>query len=374
LFFYSLRNDSEEYAKELKKFSQDIRKAFFSIDKQNELEVEKNINNISKKKYNIPTITHDDFLDIVLRTQHNPNITSLIPESINVETYEFLINRFIDKYSIDEASKRINEYSMPKYSAIFSFLTSWWFPLLLLIMVGSSLSLLVFDNNKIVEVINGFVMLVLTLLPVTAIAVTLIFVLVKHLFKKLIKKPHNQNQEKSITIYKHLSNFGISKIANLSYKLLLFEFIIPLSIGIFFSIQDPDLLYGILRIGDFRLITLVPILITLSYYSLFQDISKKNENIDKKSIHKNSIKIYIIILAQAWSITVIILNTLIKYFYINQDTFEPNWDYISTIGQVINFLGFDFLVFPLGAIIITFISLFIGLFVNSFSNKNTKNN
>ena len=109
----------------------------------------------------------------------------------------------------------------------------------------------------------------------------------------------------------------------------------------------------------------------MSYFSLYNNISSKNNNFSSIENNKIAIKIYSILFFQAWFITVSLLNILTRYVFVDSTTFETDWNQIFTIGEKINFLGFDFIIFPKGAITITFISLFIGLFVESFNKKDS---
>jgi len=300
----------------------------------------------------------------IIEQQNNPSEASLLPECINIQTYEFLINHFLDKYSIEDAREKIEEYTNSKISKFFKFFTSWWILIILIVLISFSFLAIEFKNNIFVNTINGIILFFITFLPLVAL-----IILIPSLIFQFVKNNKPQKLKNTRSVYGYLISYSQNKINNLSFKLLLVEFIVPLALGILASIQDNNLLYGLLKISDFRLLAILPIIMFLSYFSLYNNISSKNNNFSSIENNKIAIKIYSILLFQAWFITVSLLNILTRYVFVDSSTFETDWNQIFTIGEKINFLGFDFIIFPKGAITITFISLFIGLFVESFNKK-----
>jgi hypothetical protein len=183
----------------------------------------------------------------------------------------------------------------------------------------------------------------------------------------------NPEPDKSgLSVYSHLSSFGSNRINKLSFKLLLVEFMVPLSLGILAAVQENDLLYGLMKISDFWLLAILPIIIALGYHSLYSNISSKNQNFSGTELNRTAFKIYGILFFQAWIITVALLNILARYVFIDSTTYGTDWKQLLTVGKIVNFAGLDYLIFPAGSLIITFISLFIGLFVESFNMKQSE--
>lgn len=366
LSFHSSQALSPDSESDLLIFSKDIRKYILSIPELTEAKLETGINFIEKHHYSVPNVDPSAFLNVIILSQQTPTDANLLPESINVETYEFLINHFLNKYSIDDAREKIEEYTISKYSKIFKFLTSWWILVILLASIGFTFLKSAYENNDFINVVNGCLLSVITFLPLALLLIFIIRFIVTSVRRKIKKKsPDDDNK----SVYAHLRTYGANRIGKLSLRLLLFEFMVPLALGILAAVQDNNLLFGLLKINDFRLFAILPIIISLGYYSLFNNISSKNKNFSGAELNKTTFKIYIILFTQSWIITVSLLNILVRYIFIDQNTFNTSWTQVLSVGKVVNFYGLDYLIFPSGAIIITFISLFIGLFVESFNMK-----
>jgi hypothetical protein len=365
LSFNALTETNNKNIKNYSNFTKIVR-TYLLKDNFSEKNLYKSIKKL-KKKINVNFDRENNNLcKYIIEQQNNPKEASLLPECINIQTYEFLINHFLDKYSIEDAREKIEEYTNSKISKFFKFFTSWWILIILILLISFSFLAIEFKNNIFINTINGIILFFITFLPLAALIIVIPSVIVKFTQKNQPQKLKNVR-----SVYGYLISYSQNKINNLSFKLLLVEFIVPLALGILASIQDNNLLYGLLKISDFRLLAILPIIMFLSYFSLYNNISSKNNNFSSIENNKIAIKIYSILFFQAWFITVSLLNILTRYVFVDSTTFETDWNQIFTIGEKINFLGFDFIIFPKGAITITFISLFIGLFVESFNKKDS---
>lgn len=329
---------------------------------------------------------NDSHLSILSHKKDFATKTSFVPLSSYYDTYDYLTERYIETFDIENVSKSISSFSS-KFPAYIRWLSSTKF---LMSSVLSILCLLfltgVFDPNvyefdgmsyrppmpemilslggdRLFNLISGSITFFWTTLLGTAFLIPVFFVLYK-----VLANSYNgiHTSEASTLSFKK----NIERIEGKQSRLLFLSFIIPLVL-ILLQVSEPDIFSLISEFQGFRLISTILIFILLIVYSIYLDIEERNPKKPSSWITSRTKHMFWLHSLQALVLTVFVIDFLIR-FRISADFFKSPDELISIGISKYIVLGnswFDIVLMPSYTIIISLLTLFFTFFVNRIFRK-----
>lgn len=371
----SYQEKSEEQKKQISKLNSIIRFAAAKGGKDIKIIIDSlpeslEYNNVNEGDLNL-RIYEKDFV----------SKANFVPLNIYYDTYDYLSERYIDTFDIENVAKSISSFStkFPTYIRWFSntnFLRGC-----VLIFVSLLFLMGAFDPNiyeyagedyrpplpqmifsllgdKQFNVISGILVAFWSTLVGVAFMIPVVFVLYKVLFNSY--KSFQKAEGDSLSFIKN-----IKRIEGKQSQLLYLSFLIPL-ILIVIQMANPDTLSMINEFHGLRLFSSGIIVFLLTIYSIYLDIEQKNPKKPASWISSRTKHMFWLYSLQALLLTVFAIDFLLR-FQLTAEDFSTPQELISLgISRfiVLEFKWFNIVLMPLFTIIISFLTLFFSFFVN----------
>jgi hypothetical protein len=322
-----------------------------------------------------------DHLNRLIFHKNYINESSSVPLNLYYDTYDYLSERYIDAFDIENVAKSISSFStkFPAYVRWFSntnFLRIFVLVFVLLLFLMGVFDPNIYEYNgegyrpplpemafrilgdKLFGLISGTLLAFWTTFVGTAFLVPVVFVLYK-----LVLSSYEKFQTGEANTLQFIKS--IKKIEGKQSRLLYLAFIIPLML-IVIQMANPGTLAMIAEFKGLRLLSSVVIIFMLTVYSIYLDIEQKNPKKPLSWILSRTKHMFWLYSLQALVLTVFIIDFLLRFQLTSEDFNTPD-DLISLgISRyiVLEFKWFDIVLMPLFTIIITFLTLFFTFFVN----------
>ncbi|MFW6225313.1 MAG: hypothetical protein ACOC4B_03525, partial [Bacteroidota bacterium] len=341
--------------------------------------------NIGKIVKELPeALVRKDFKEIHHHLVWEKNIfqtVSYLPLNQYYETYDYLIDSYVDKFDIDNASESIASFSTkyPKYVQWFTDIKvlrkiTICLVTLLFLMGAFDPNIYEFDGEdyrppvpelffdilgeNAFAIISGSLQAFWTAFIGIAFFTPIIYIVISFLRKVIgTKKSYYPEDYGFINI--------LNKINGKSKKFLYAGFIIPLLLVVI-QMAKPGTINMINHFEGLRLISTVIIIFMLTIYSIYLDIKERNPLKPDNWVISRTNHMFWLYSLQSMIITIFVIDFLLR-FQINLSMFEDPQSLVTAgISRyvVLQFEWFDVVIMPLFTIIISFLTLFFSFFIN----------
>lgn len=322
--------------------------------------------------------------DLAYKWNLNNAITH-IPINLIHQSYDYILNSYIDKFDIDNVRDSLHSFStkFPWYYRWFTnrnaIQSTFLIVCLLLIAVGI-FDTTIYDigNETFMTPAAQFIFDLIGEPIFNTISyglhifwgsiLSLVFTLPLAYGLWLLVRRFIPSNKAKTSRFKFLDL--VSGIEEKRIKLLYPSFILPL-LFVVIQMASPNTISMINNIGGVRLISTFIMIVGLTLFSVYLTVNERNPNRTRKWVIAKTKHMFWLHLLQALLLTVFTIDLLLR-FEVNMSMFESKQDILVTgISKYIeiNFGFFDFKIMPVFSIIVAFLTLFFSFFIEKVMKK-----
>jgi hypothetical protein len=371
----SYQEKSQEQKKQISKFNSKIRFAASKGGKDIKRIIDSLPDPLEYKNVN------EGDLNLLIYQKDFVSKAGFIPLNMYYDTYDYLSERYIDTFDIENVAKSISSFStkFPTYIRWFSntnFLRGCVMVFITLLFLMGAFDPNIYEyageeyrpplpqlilsllGDKQFNIISGILVAFWSSLLGIAFMIPVVFVLYKILFSSY--KSFQKGEVDSLSFIKN-----IKRIEGKQSRLLYLSFLIPLVL-IIMQMANPETFSMISEFHGLRLFSSGIIIFLLTIYSIYLDVEQKNPKKPASWITSRTKHMFWLYSLQALVLTVFAIDFLLR-FQLTAEDFSTPQELISLgISRfiVLEFKWFNIVLMPLFTIIISFLTLFFSFFVN----------